>query len=202
MRHKITFFTLVIAVVVGSSCTTVQSTEYLTIPHSACLPKQEWSSTITQYHSNGASVQPYPNSGSQVFYCPIMLGQGAEIVTIKMEGGDSTGGEFGGYLSATLYRFIYNSASSLGTLNTGIEFSGGNVRKILSGLSVTIDNSQYHYGLGVYMNNPTTNAGNIFFSKFIIEYEPGTDYTMWDKDGDEAVSLPDAIHALQVVAGN
>lgn len=147
--------------------------DVISIPHQACLPKQHWGgSTITNYHSNGASVQPFPGSGDQTLYCPVILPQGATIKNIQMECHDGSGGASGGYVAAALASYQYNTTSISANFDSGSEDAPGAVRISVENINLVVDNTQYHYGLSVTMNNPTGDSGAISFSKFIVEYEP------------------------------
>ncbi len=149
------------------------SADVISIPHQACLPKQHWGeSVITYYHSNGASVQPYVQSGLQTLYCPLILPQNARITKVTMEGHDHTGGEFGGYLRGSLERYKFNTATAgFAEFDTGLEEAPGDVWVTVNNIDLVIDNTEYHYGLTVGMNNPTSDSGAISFSKFIVEFE-------------------------------
>jgi len=148
--------------------------EVLSIPHQACLPKQHWGgSVITNYHSNGASVQPYPGSGTQVLLCPVMLPNGSIIRNVTLECHDGSGGPSGGFVRASLSACQYNNTyGSYADFDTGDETAPGDARITVSDIGLAVDNSVFHYSLGVEMNNPTGDAGAISFSKFVVEYDP------------------------------
>ena len=148
------------------------SADVISIPHQACLPKQHWGGNITTYHSNGASVQPYPESGEQVLYCPVILPQHARIMKVTMEGHDSTGGASGGYLKASLTQYRFNETNAvLASFDTGLEDDPGDVWITVEDIDLIIDNLTFHYGFSVGMCNPTGDSGAISFSKFIVEFE-------------------------------
>lgn len=174
--------------------TAAVSAAYLSIPAAALIPKDEG----VPYSTNGGYMAT-DYSQAAVFYAPVFLPDNALIKNITLEANDNSGGESGGYVRINLVNYSYDSYSILQTVQTGgtnvpIE---GNVQ-VSDAVDVSVDNLQYSYGIDVILHNGSAGAWSVMYYKCIIEYED----RKWDADGDNAVSLPDAINALQVVAGN
>jgi hypothetical protein len=147
--------------------------DVISIPASALLPKGNYSGSATQWSTNGITMQ-IPPFTAQSFLAPLILPQHARITKVIMEAHDSTGGEFGGYVRADLGRYQHNTVLvivSTAILDTGIEAAPGDVRVVADGLNHTVDNTEFSYGFGILMNNPTAEWGKIMFYKFIVEYD-------------------------------
>jgi len=143
------------------------SAEYLSIPAAALLPKDN---TVT-WSTNGV----YLGTGSgtsQSFHGPIFLPHQAIIKSFTLEAkDDSSDVEFGGYVLAQLNIYRYNTVSTPVTIQTDGPTAPGEIRVTENNVNISVDNSEYSYGITIILNNGTGGAWSVLFLKIIIEYE-------------------------------
>jgi len=133
------------------------SAEYLSIPAAALLPKDN---TVT-----GSGT-------SQSFHGPIFLPHQAIIKSFTLEAkDDSSDVEFGGYVLAQLNIYRYNTVSTPVTIQTDGPTAPGEIRVTENNVNISVDNSEYSYGITIILNNGTGGAWSVLFLKIIIEYE-------------------------------
>ena len=167
MRIKLLILSLIALVVIAATPAVVAET--ITIGAAQVLPKD--SSTL--YTSNGGNLFWLGNPGEGYFLAPIVFPQGAVIRKVTLEARDNSGGEFGGYVRADLAEFEYNTFLKLidsVDLDTGLEEAPGDTR-VSQTLFHTVDNSRYHYGFGITINNPEPDLTVLAFYKLIVEYD-------------------------------
>jgi hypothetical protein len=157
---------LAIGILFVSSLPQVAAADVTSIAASALLPKDN----SVQYSTNGVGMYVPPASVGN-FLAPIQLPNGSRIHNVVLEALDNSGGEFGGYVKVELVKMRYNAAWILTTCDTGIEPAPGDTRIPGGSINELVDNSEFSYGLGIVMNNPSP-GWNLGFYKMIIEYDP------------------------------
>ncbi len=125
-----------------------------------------------EYSTNGAGSLQVPPTKHGNFNIPLILPQGAIITRVTMEAHDDSGGNFGGYIKASLLEQRFNSFRVIADFDTGISDAPGDIRIAVDNIDHPVDNAEYSYGFGIDINNVTgAQWGDEMFYKFIVEYE-------------------------------
>ena len=143
------------------------SAEYLSIPAAALLPKDN---TVT-WSTNGVYLGT-ASGASQSFHGPIFLPHQAVIKSFTLEAkDDSSDVEFGGYVLAELNIYRYWTVSTPVKIQTDGPTAPGETRVTEDNVNISVDNSEYSYGVTIILNNGAGGAYSVLFLKIIIEYE-------------------------------
>ncbi|MBN2243918.1 MAG: hypothetical protein JW793_14625 [Acidobacteria bacterium] len=141
--------------------------EYLSVPAAALLPKD---SGVT-WSTNGVYLGTASGT-SQSYHGPVFLPHQAVIRSFTLEAADNSSDvEFGGYVLAQLNIYRYNTVGTPVEIQTDGPTAPGEVRVTADNLNISVDNSEFSYGITVILNNGTGGAWSVLFHKIIIEYD-------------------------------
>jgi S-layer homology domain len=160
------------------------------------LPSVEWAFDVNSRHR-------YITAGSGSFVGVVHLPQGAQIVSMELEGCDESGS---GSVSASFSRFqLTGLATFLGSVGTGFGATPGCVLTAIDlAAPVTIENNAYRYIVSGFTDNNdgTTTIGAVRFRYRLQVSPPPADASFGDvPTSDPAFQFIEALAASGITVG-